>query len=62
MYMIQDWASNTLQYNGKFNFSAYGAYLGVPMTFETFEDAAEYISEKLDDNFDDLYIEEIAEH
>ena len=54
MYMIQDWACNTLQYNGKFNFSRYGACLGVPMTFESFDDAADYITEKLDDNFDDL--------
>lgn len=43
MFIIQDWASNTLQYTGKFNFGCYGNDLGVPLKFKTFDDACEYI-------------------
>jgi hypothetical protein len=35
-YIITDWASNVLQYTGKFNFSAYGANVGSPMLFDEF--------------------------
>lgn len=55
-YIITDWASNVLQYNEKFNFSAYGANKGVPMEFKSFDDAQEYIEDmKLED--EDLTIE-----
>ena len=60
-YAITDWASNYLQYNGKFNFSAYGKNKGVPMEFETFEDGWEYLYEKFPDEecFDDYYVVEL---
>ena len=55
-YIITDWASNVLQYNEKFNFSAYGTNKGVPMEFKSFDDAQEYIEDmKLED--EDLTIE-----
>ena len=55
-YIITDWASNVLQYNEKFNFSAYGVNKGVPMEFKSFDDAQEYIEDmKLED--EDLTIE-----
>ena len=56
-YIITDWASNVLQYTGKFNFSAYGANKGVPMEFESLEDAQEYIEDMKLDKDDDLYVE-----
>ena len=48
-YIIKDWAGNVLQYTGRFNFSAYGAYTGAPMEFESFEEAWEYIMGELTD-------------
>ncbi len=45
-YIVKDWASNVLQHNGKFNFSAYGANNGVPMLFDSFDDAWAYLCEK----------------
>lgn len=54
-YIITDWASNVLQYNEKFNFSAYGANKGSPLEFKSIEDAQEYIDMKLED--EDLTIE-----
>lgn len=42
-YCIQDWASNFLQRNGRFNQSAYGAWSGDVMLFDSFDDAWEYI-------------------
>ena len=43
MFIIMDDFSNILQYTGKFNFSAYGANTGAPMTFKSFDDAVEYL-------------------
>lgn len=57
-YIIQDWASNTLQYNGKFNLGAYGSDLGSPLVFASFEDACEYVDTYLDEYREDIYIEE----
>ena len=48
-FIIQDWASNTLQYNN-----------GVPMEFKSFDDAWEYIFENYnEDEFEELNVEEI---
>ena len=60
-YMIKDWASNVLQYNGKFNFSAYGANNGAPMEFEDFESAWEWLYYRHPNKecFDDYFVEEI---
>lgn len=57
-YIIQDWAGNTLQYTGKFNFGSYGTNLGVPLTFNTFDDAWEwlYIKFPIEETFDDYYV------
>jgi len=58
-YIIQDWASNTLQYTGKFNFGNYGNERGVPKTFKSFDDAVEYLDLKYsEEECEDLYIEE----
>lgn len=58
MYLICDWASNVLQYNGKFNFSAYGANKGSPMEFKTFEDGWEYIYQNFkEEDYEDLYVD-----
>jgi len=54
-YIITDWASNVLQYNGKFNFSAYGANVGSPMLFDSFTSAWDWISEKFDEQDHDEY-------
>lgn len=60
MFIIQDWASNVLQYNGKFNFSSYGANRGTPMHFSSFDAAWDYIYEKFpDDEHQDLFVEAI---
>ncbi|NBW19804.1 MAG: hypothetical protein EBR82_68710 [Caulobacteraceae bacterium] len=50
-FIIQDWASNTLQHTGKFNFGCYGKELGVPMFFESWEDAESYLHELLGDDY-----------
>lgn len=61
-YIIQDWACNTLQHNGKFN-RAFGDALDVgnPKTFKTFEDGWSWISENVPDENDhgDYYVEEL---
>jgi len=58
MFIIQDWASNTLQHNGKFNFGTYGSDLGVPMEFESFDDAWDWLYIKFPDQecFDDYFV------
>lgn len=60
-YVIQDWASNYLQHNGKFNFSAYGANKGTPMEFDSFDDACEYIYQNYADEecFDYFFVTEL---
>ncbi|NDD55653.1 hypothetical protein EBZ39_17605 [bacterium] len=62
-FIIQDWASNTLQHTGKFNFGCYGKVLGVPRTFESWDEAEAYLSEFLGGNYEldrsEYYIEEI---
>jgi len=59
-YIIQDWASNTLQYKGNFNFGNYGNDLGVPKTFKSYDYAAEYLDLKYsEEERQDLYIMEI---
>jgi hypothetical protein len=60
-YVIIDWASNYLQYTGKFNFYAYGANKGVPMLFKDFESAWGWIYENIQDEemYQDLFVEEI---
>lgn len=59
MFIIQDWAGNTLQYTGRFNFGRYGNDLGVPMTFDTFHDASEFIDSKYSEyDRQDIYIQE----
>lgn len=61
-YIITDWATNILQHNGRFNFSAYGAWTGSPMEFKTQDDAEEYLNKMLGDDQEDergdYYIEE----
>ena len=59
MYIIKDWASNVLQYNGKFNFSSYGANYGVPMEFNSFDDAWEWLYCQFpnEECFDDYFVE-----
>lgn len=52
-FVIQDWAANFLQFNGKFNFSAGGASQGVPMTFASRDDAEDYLIELLGENYDE---------
>lgn len=42
---IQDWAGNTLQHDGRFNFGAYGKNRGVPKMFKSFDDAEGYLCE-----------------
>jgi hypothetical protein len=57
MYIIKDWANNTLDYTGKFKYPC----LAVPMTFKTWDDAEDWLCENLKDYCDerqDLYIEE----
>lgn len=60
-YVIQDWASNYLQHNGKFNLSAYGANKGVPMEFDSTDDAWEYLYQKYPDEecFEDFFVVEL---
>lgn len=60
-YIITDWASNVLQHNGKFNFSAYGADCGVPMLFDSFDGGWDWIFEniKKEENQDELYVTEV---
>ena len=59
-YIIQDWASNTLQHNGQFNRGCYGQDKGVPMIFESFEDGWDWIYTNVKDEeaYQDLYVEE----
>lgn len=62
-FIIQDWASNTLQYDGSFNFGSGGSEIGAPMDFETFDDAWEYIFEHYnEEDFDDLCVMENKEN
>lgn len=42
-WIIQDWAGNTIQHNGLFNRGCYGRELGIPKTFESFEDGWHWI-------------------
>lgn len=57
LFIIQDWAGNTFQYNNKFNFGSHGTEKGVPLEFQSFEDAWEYIYENWDEEFyDDLFV------
>jgi hypothetical protein len=58
-YIIQDWACNTLQTTGKFNFGAYGQNKGSPMTFQSFEDGWAWIDENILDveAHQDLFVE-----
>lgn len=61
-YIIQDWASNTLQHNGKFNRAAYDSKnVGSPMKFITFEDAWDWIYTNIPDEevYQDLLVEEL---
>ena len=60
-FIIQDWASNYLQHDGKFNFSAYGANKGVPMEFDSYDDAWDFIFEnyKDDEAFNDCFVTEL---
>lgn len=61
-FVIQDWAGNFLQYTGKFQFGAYGKLPGVPMEFQSWDDAEDWLSEKLGDAYEsdrgEYYIEE----
>jgi hypothetical protein len=60
-YIIKDWASNVLQYSGKFNFSSYGANTGTPYIFASFDDAWDYILQNIpEDSHDDLFVEELV--
>lgn len=59
MYIIIDCFNNALQYNGKFNFSAYGSDFGVPMEFNDIEDAYDYISIIDPNNSEDLIVEKL---
>jgi hypothetical protein len=57
MFIIQDWASNTLQFNGKFNFGAYGENKGSPMEFKSFDDAIEWMDQNVsEEDRENLYI------
>jgi len=60
-FIIQDWASNILQYSGKFNFSAYGAYTGSPMLFDDFEEAWGWLYERFpeQEDFSDYSVTQI---
>jgi hypothetical protein len=42
-WIIVDWAGNYLQYTGKFNFSAGGAWTGSPMVFDSQDDGFDYM-------------------
>lgn len=61
-FIIQDWASNTLQFNGVVNFGCYGTDLGAPMTFESWDEADDYLCQKLGNDYEEArqeyYIEE----
>jgi len=61
-FIIKDWESNTLQFDGKFNFGAYDNELGVPMVFDSCDDAWEWIYMNIplleeDESYDDLFVE-----
>lgn len=57
-FIIQDWASNTLQYNGKFNRGCYGQDIGVPKKFKSFEDGWDWIYSNIKDEdcYQDLFV------
>lgn len=62
-YIIKDWASNVLQYNGKFKSTSYGSMgVGVPMKFNSFDDAWDWIYTNIDDEeaYQDLIVEELT--
>lgn len=60
-YIITDWASNVLQYNEKFNFSAYGANKGSPMEFKSFDGGWDWIFENIESEEDqeNYYVTEV---
>jgi hypothetical protein len=57
MYIITDWANNKLDYSGKFQRPCFA----VPMEFDSFEDAWDYLYIKYPDeeNLNNYYVEEI---
>lgn len=58
-YIIKDWSSNVLQHTRQFNFSAYGANIGTPLEFDSFDDAWDWLFEQFPDkeDFEDYYVE-----
>lgn len=54
-YIIKDWTSNILNHKGRFELPCFV----VPKTFETFEDAWDWIYTNIDDEevYQDLFVE-----
>lgn len=56
-FIIEDWAGNILDFKGKFQLPQ----LSVPMEFESFDDAWEYIdSNIIEGSHDDIFVIEKA--
>lgn len=58
-YIIQDDFCNTLQYNGQFQFTYYGEFLGVPMEFDSEDEAFDYMAEHFPN--EELWVESMKE-
>ena len=56
-YIIQDWAGNTLNLNGRFQPHC----SAVPMIFDSFDDGWEWIYTNVldEESYQDLYVEEL---
>lgn len=59
IWVIQDWAGNFVDFKGRVTIPSFA----VPMEFTSFDDAEEYLSEKLGDAYDtdrqEYYIEQV---
>lgn len=52
-FIIEDWAGNILDFKGKFKLPQ----LAVPMEFDSFDDAWEYIDSNInEDNHEDIFV------
>lgn len=55
-YIIKDWVGNILDFKGRINSKEFA----VPMEFESFEDANEYVVEHFKEtDWDEMHVEEL---